>query len=386
MSSAAENKSETNEKKLQRNTSIKLRIHPNEEQAQLIDRTFGCCRFLWNRMLADEQEFYSATGEHFIPTPARYKNDFPFLKEVDSLALASVHQNLRRAFSKFFEQPEHYSYPVFKHKANAHNAYTTYCQYFKSGPTVYLTDEGIRLPKLGIVQATFHRKPLHWWTLKSATISKTPTGKYFCSLLFEYEKNEVAPVIATEENTVGLNFSLSALYVDSEANAPGLPPHMKRSQQKLYDMQRKLSRMERGSKNYEQQLHKIRLLHEHIANQRQDFLHKESRRIADERGAVCVSDIDLRDVSRKLKHGNAMDSGFGELRVQLAYKLERQGKQFIAVKKFTPTARTCSVCGYESPESSVARTFKCEKCGAKLNRAVNAAMNIKKFGLQQNQK
>lgn len=367
-----------------RNTAIKVRIYPDAAQAELLDKTFGCCRFLWNQMLADEQEFYAATGEHFIPTPARYKNQFPFLKEVDSTALATVHQNLRRAFQKFFDQPEHYGYPAYKRRESADNAYTTYCQYFPSGPNVYLTDSGIRLPKLGVIPAKFHRKPLHWWKLKSATLSKTATGKYFCSLMYEYEEKEAAPVIPTEETTLGINYSLSNLYTDSNGNTPNAPRWLTESTEKLAAMQRKLSRMERGSKNYEEQLRKIRLLHERIANQRRDFLHKESRRIADAYDAVCVSGVDLREASQRLKLGSVMDSGFGEFRDQLAYKLDRQGKQLVTVEKFAPTARTCSACGCENPElSPKARSWTCEHCGAKLSRSENGAVNIKNFGLAQ---
>ena len=367
-----------------RNTAIKVRIFPDAAQAELLDKTFSCCRFLWNQMLADEQEFYAATDEHFIPTPARYKKEFPFLKEVDSSALATVHQNLRRAFQKFFVHPEHYGYPAFKPKKDADNSYTTYCQYFPSGPNVYLTDNGIRLPKLGVISAKFHRRPLHWWKLKSATLSKTATGKYFCSLLYEYEEKEVASVIPTEDTALGINYSLSNLYTDSDGNTPDAPRWLTESKEKLAAMQRKLSRMERGSKNYEEQLRRIRLLHEHIANQRKDFLHKESRRIANAYDAVCVSGVDLREASQRLKLGNVMDSGFGEFRDQLAYKLDRQGKQLITVDKFAPTARTCSHCGCENPDlSPKSRSWICEHCGAKQNRSENGAVNIKIFGLAQ---
>ena len=374
---------ERTQNKRKRNSAIKLRVYPTAEQAAQIDHTFDCCRFLWNQMLADEQEFYAATGEHFIPAPARYKKDFPFLKEADSLALSSVHQNLRRAFQKFFDQPEHYRYPVFKRQKDARGSYTTYCQYFKSGPTVYLTDEGIRLPKIGILRANFHRKPLHWWTLKSATVSKTATGKYFCSLLYEFEEQTPEAALPTEDTTLGVNFSPARLYVDSEGGTGELPEHIRKTQEKLALAQRRLSRMERGSKNYEQQLQKIRLLHERIANQRRDHLHKESRRMANSYDAVCVSDLNLREVSRQMKQSSAMDAGFGELRVQLAYKLERQGKQLITVKKYSPTARTCARCGHENTDAPAGRSWKCEKCGAKLDRAENAAVNIKKFGLEQ---
>ena len=206
--------------RVKRNAAIKLRIHPTAAQAELIDKTFDCCRWLWNRMLADEQEFYAATGRHFLPTPASYKREAPFLKEADSLALATVHQNLRRAFQDFFKESR--GYPAFKRRNGGREAYTTFCQYFRSGPTVYLTEEGIRLPKLGIVKAVFHRRPLHWWTLKSATISKSPSGKYFCSLLYEYSEKirETAP----PERVLKLQSSPDHLYTDAGGGAVDFPP------------------------------------------------------------------------------------------------------------------------------------------------------------------
>ena len=202
--------------------------------------------------------------------------------------------------------------------------------------------------------------------------------------MFEYEEKTPASVTPTADTTLGMNYSLSELYVDSDGNTPGAPRWLHESQEKLAAMQRKLSRMQRGSKNYEEQLQKIRLLHEHIANQRKDFLHKESRRIADSYDAVCVSGLDLRQASQELKLGNVMDSGFGELRTQLAYKLERQGKALITVEKFAPTARTCSHCGKETLDLAPnARSWICEHCGAELDRGENAAVNLKHFGLRQ---
>lgn len=355
--------------RLTQNTTIKVRLLPTPAQAELFDKTFGCCRYIWNRILADHEEFYAATGAHFLPTPAKYKKEAPFLKEVDSLALATVHQNLRGAFQRFFDQPEQFGYPVFKKKKNGKNSYTTFRS--TQANSLYLTRDGIRMPKLGIVRAVFHRRPLHWWTLKSATISKTPTGKYFCALTFEYTTKEPEPVLPTVETTVGLQYSVSHFYTDSDGCTPAPPHWLGRSKRKLANMQRRLSRMERGSKNYQQQLQKIRLLHEHIANQRKDFLHKESRRIANDWDAVCVRDSEL--ISMK---------GFGQFRICLQYKLKRQGKHYISVDRFFPCSRTCHNCGYvHEPFQRVGKKWHCPGCGATLVHDTNAARNLKQQGL-----
>lgn len=310
----------TEDGKIIRNTMIKVPLHPTQAQAALFEQTFSCCRYVWNRILADEQEFYAATDQHFLPTPARYKAEAPFLREVDSQALANVHQNLRQAFQRFFAHPEQFGYPKFKAENSRKNSYTTYCQYFKSGPTVYLTEDGIRLPKAGIVPANLYRKPLHWWKLKSATVSRSPAGKYYCTLLYEYTARAPEEVDPAPENTVGVSYSPSHLYVDSDGNRADLPQWIQESQEKLAAMERKLSHMEPGSKNYDQQLQRLQKLREHIANQRKDFIHKESHRLAKENDAVCVDDLVLR--------GKTPDTGFGQLRECLRYKLERQGKPY----------------------------------------------------------
>ena len=300
---------------------IRVRLYPTGEQAELIEKTFGCCRYLWNQMLADVQEFYAATDLQFVPTPARYKKEAPFLTEVDSQCLCAVHQNLRRAFLDFFKNPAAFRYPKFKTKKSRRESFTTYCRQLPSGPTVYLTGEGVRLPKLGVVKAKLHRRPLHWWSLRFATVSKTRTGKYFCSLTFGYEAKVPKAAKPSEKTTLALQYSPAHFYVDSEGCVP-VPPDQAGAMERLAKMQRKLRGMERGSKNYEKQLQKIRLLHERIANRRKDFIHKESRRIANDWDAVCVKDNSLL--------GGA-GSGFGMFRTCLQYKLERQGKRYIAV-------------------------------------------------------
>lgn len=297
------------------NTTIKVRLHPTAEQAELLEKTFGCCRYIWNRILADHEEFYAATDLHFLPTPAKYKKEAPFLKEVDSQALVSVHQNLRSAFQRFFDRPDRYRHPVFKTKKSHRDAYTIYRS--TQSNTLYLTHSGVRMPKLGIVSATFHRRPLHWWTLKSATVSKSPSGKYYCSLTFEYSIKETER--EAPENPKVLRISPSDTHLYS-------PPQLTRSTEKMRKLQSRLSRMVPGSRNYEQQLQKIRLLHEHIANQRKDFIHKQSHRIANEWDAVWIE-----TPSEELA-----PLGFGLLRSCITYKLERQGKACFTLPVGTP--------------------------------------------------
>lgn len=365
-------------------TTIKVRLYPTEAQAALLEKTFGCCRYLWNQMLADVQEFYAATDVHYIPTPARYKRGAPFLTEVDSQALCAVHQSLRQAFVNFFRAPAAFGYPQLKTKKAGRDSFTVYCRQYRTGPSIYLTDKGIQMPKLGLLKARLHRKPLRGWDLRLVSVSKSKAGRYFCSLSFGYAMKKPREVAPTRERTLGLNHSLTRFYVDSGGDSPVLPYRPEQSREKLARMQQKLSRMERGSKNYEAQLQKIRLLHEHMANQRRDFIHKESRRIANAWDAVCVRESDLTQVSQRIRGVSRVDSGFGLFRACLEYKLARQGKRLIVLDEYAPTAKTCHECGHVNEKLTTRdRRWRCPQCGAELAREVNAAQNIRDFGLAQ---
>ena len=366
-------------------TTLKVRLYPNEFQAELFEKTFGCCRYIWNHMLADQQRFYLETDQHFIPTPAKYKKEAPFLTEVDNQALIQEHNKLSQAFRVFFKNPEHFGRPNFKKKKTDRDSFTACNHVFESGPTIYITKDGIRMTKAGIVKAKFPRRPRNGWKLRRVTVEKTKTGKYFAYILYEYAVKEPETVVPTLETTLGLKYSMAHFYVADSGELADAPHWLKQSQEKLAKLQKRLNRMEPGSKNYAQAVQKYRLLHEHIANQRRDFIHKESSRIANGWDAVCVRPDAIDEMARKLPHGNPLDSGFGMFRECLKYKLARQGKQLIVVDRYTPTSRTCSVCGLTLDDAVhyKKRIWTCPRCGAVHSKEVNAAKNIKAIGLAQ---
>ena len=363
-------------------TTIKVRLQPTPAQAELFDKTFGCCRYIWNQMLSDQQRFYAETGAHFIPTPAKYKNGAPFLKEVDNQALTQEYNKLSQAFRVFFKDPGAFHHPKFKRKKDDRDSFTACNHVFESGPTIYTTRDGIRMTKAGVVKAIFHRRPQAWWKLKRVSVSKTKTGKYYCSILYECPVKRPEPAAPTAESAIGLKFSMGHFYVADNGSMADPPRWLGRSREKLAKIQRQLSRMEPGSKNYQEAVQKYRLLHEHIANQRRDFLHKESRQIANAWDAVCVRADPLDEMSKAL--AQVKDSGYGMFRELLRYKLERQGKPLILVDRYTPTTRTCSACGQvQDSVDRKLRTWRCPKCGAVHDREVNVAKNIKSEGLAQ---
>lgn len=368
-----------------RYTTIKARLYPDAAQAELFEKTFGCCRYIWNRMLSDQQRFYIETGAHFIPTPAKYKKEAPFLAEVDNQALIQEHNKLSQAFRVFFKNPETFGYPNFKRKKDDRDSFTACNHEFTSGPTIYTTKDGIRMTKAGIVKAKFPRRAQAWWKLKRITVVRTRSGKYYCSILYEYAAKEPEPVTPTTETTVGLKFSIPHFYVTDGGVMADPPRWLREAQEKLAQIQQRLSQMQPDSQNYQEMVQKYRELHEHIANQRRDFIHKESQRIANAWDAVCVRADDLEELTKAMTYGNAMDSGYGMFREYLRYKLARQGKALIEVDRYTPTTRTCSACGLvrDSGVSYKERNWTCPKCGAVHDREVNAAKNIKTEGLKQ---
>jgi len=366
-------------------TTIKARLYPNGVQAELFEKTFGCCRYIWNQMLADQQRFYLETGAHFIPTPAKYKKGAPFLREVDNQALIQEHNKLSQAFRVFFKNPECFGHPNFKRKKDDRDSFTACNHEFESGPTIYITKDGLRMTKAGIIQAKFPRRPRNGWKLKRVTVEKTRTGKYYAYILYEYAIKKPEAVTPAPETTLGLKYSMGHFYAADNGKFADPPQWLKQSQEKLAKIQRRLCRMQPGSKNYQEAVRKYRALHEHIANQRRDFIHKESRRIANAWDAVCVRGDSMTELARKVKHGNAMEAGFGMFRECLRYKLARQGKQLIVIDRYLPTTRTCSACGLvlDDGVSYRKRLWTCPKCGAVHDREINAAKNIKSEGLAQ---
>ena len=303
---------------------------------------------------------------------------------MDNQTLIQEHNKLSQAFRVFFKDPKTFGPPKFKKKKTDRDSFTACNHVFESGPTIYTTRDGIRMTKAGIVKAKFSRRPQAWWKLRRVTVEKTRTGKYFCSIVYECAEKTPEAAAPTPETALGLKYSMGHFYVADNGEMADPPRWLKQSQEKLAKIQQQLNRMEPGSKNYQEAVQKYRELHEHIANQRRDFIHKESSRIANGWNAVCVRDDDLREMAGAVKVGNVADAGFGMFREMLRYKLERRGKPLIVVNRYELTTRTCSVCGFVQDSVSYKRkTWVCPKCGATHNREANAAKNIKAQGLAQ---
>ena len=371
------------------NKAIKYRVYPTTEQSIMFAKTFGCCRKVYNLMLSDKIEGYKATGKFPTVTPAKYKNDYPYLREVDSLALANKQMDLQKAFRNTFSKSRRKKngFPKFKSAKHSRKSYTTNNQH---GTVAIIDSKYIRLPKIGKVKAVIHRVPDDSWTIKSATVSQESDGKYYISVLFEFD-NAINLYVADKTNAIGLDYASDGLYVDSNGNTGTNHKYYRESHDKLAKAQRKLSRMQ-GSKKYEvksnnyiKQLRKVNKIHRHIANQRLDNLHKISTKIANSYDVVCVESLNMRSMANHgFGNGKAtLDNGYGMFLSMLEYKLSDRNKYLVKVDKWFPSSQRCHCCGKIHPEmkSLQTRTIKCD-CGLTMSRDQNAAINILKEGLR----
>lgn len=358
------------------NIVYRFRLYPDKSQRNLFSRTFGCVRFVYNRMLAEKKEQYEKTGMPLKVTPAKYKSEFPWFKEVDSLALCNAQLHLQTAYQNFFRDPS-VGFPKFKSKKKPARSYTTNCV----NGNIILKDGKLKLPKAGWIRIKQHREIADDLLLKRATVCMEADGKYYVSLLYWVEEQ---PAESGEVQTaIGLDFSMDELYVASTGERGEYPHYFRVSQRKLAREQRKLSHCRKGSNRYEMQRRKAARIHAHIVHQRKDFLHKQSRKITNSCDIVCIEDLDMKSMSRGMKFGKSVaDNGWGMFTNFLAYKMEREGKQLVRIDRWYPSSKTCSCCGKVKKELGLGeRIYRCD-CGNRMDRDENAAINIRREGLR----
>lgn len=372
------------------NKAIKYRIYPTTKQKMMFAKTFGCCRKVYNRMLSDKIVCYKTTKSFGKQTPAMYKKEYPFLKEVDSLALANVQRNLESAFQNCFSKlrKKNNGFPQYKSAKHSRKSYTTNNQ---KGTVAIIEGKYIKLPKICKIKAVIHRIPEKDWIIKSATISQESDGNYYIFILFEYA-DTVNTYIVDKNNAIGLDYASDGLYVDNNGSTGSPHKYYHESHDKLAKAQRRLSRMkgskknEAKSNNYIKQLNKVNKIHRHIASQRLDNLHKKSTEIANRYDVVCVESLNMRSMSNKgFGNGKAtMDNGYGMFLSMLEYKLSDREKYLVRVDKWYPSSQICSWRGNRKPllKNLAVRKWDCPSCGSHHNRDVNAAKNILQEGLR----
>ena len=358
-----------------------FRLKPTTKQINLINQTFGCVRKMWNILLFERKSIYELYGKypellksHDYLNPKYIKEQFPYMYDVDSQSLTTAWLHLKQAYINFFNQS--HDEPQYKSRHNPVQTYTTHT----TNDNIRIEGTYLKLPKLGPVKIKLHRVLPKSSKIKAATIKKD--GKhYYVSLRVEYEQLTVGE--KTFERAIGLDYTLQGLYMDSEGRKADYPNYYKKSLKKLAREQRILSKRVKGSANYLKQKEKLASLHLRIKNQRKDFLHKASRSLVNTYDLISIETLDLTEMA-KTKHfrKSIYDTSFGTFTRYLEYKAKDEGKTLIKIEKYYPSTKTCSQCGREQDIKLSERTYHCI-CGHKMDRDLNAAINIGVQGLIQ---
>ncbi|MDQ8525959.1 IS200/IS605 family element RNA-guided endonuclease TnpB [Enterococcus faecium] len=378
---------------MERLKAYKFIIYPTEEQETFFAKSFGCVRKVYNLMLGDRMKAYEETRRDsskkmsFL-TPAKYKQDFPFLKEVDSLALANAQLNLDKAYKNFFRDKS-VGFPRFKSKKNPVQSYITNNQ---NGTIAFIENKFVKIPKLkSLVKITLYRQPKG--LIKSATISRHSSGKYYISYISLLCKEEVSE-LPKSNSSVGIDLGITDFAILSDGQKFDNNQFTSKMEKKLKREQRKLSRRallakQKGinlfeASNYQKQKCKVARLHEKVMNQRTDFLNKLSTEIIKNHDIICIEDLNTKSMLRNHKLAKSIsDVSWSSFVTKLQYKADWYGREIIKIDKWFPSSQICSECGHKDGKKPLdIREWTCLICHAHHDRDINASINILTEGLR----
>lgn len=366
--------------------SYKFRLYPNSHQVAQIQRTFGCCRFVYNRYLALRKKeweqnrrsmnYYDCSADL---TLLKRDANFSWLQEADATALQSSLRDLDTAFQNFFHAlgaNHRVGYPHFKKKSFSRKSYKSK----RVGENIAVVGNKLKLPKLGLVKCRISKEVRG--RILSATVSQNPAGNYYVSLCCT---DVLIPSLPETGKVCGVDLGVKDLAIVSDGQVFPNHKYLRKSEKKLQRLQRSLSRKKKGSRRYIETKHRIAKLHEHIANQRNDTIHKATTDLIRNYDTICMEDLNTSGMLKNHKLAKAVaDASMGEFRRQMKYKAEYYGRKVVFIDRFYPSSQICSCCDTQTPATKdlSVREWTCPHCGAKLSRDLNAAINIKKEGLR----
>ncbi len=373
------------------NQAIKVRIYPTRLERELLNKTFGCCRLLWNQMLAERNSVYQqlkedpeALREHKYKTEKEYKKEFEFMKEVDSKALQSSTRHLLEAFQNFFKglkEARRVGYPRFKSKKNK-QTYTTYN--INNNIKIDFDRKRIKLPKIKTwIKYKDNRRFAE--PIRHVTVSKTKSGNYYVSILIE-EELSITPLTEVHFDDIAA-FDMSASeFLVGEGEDFSNPRFYRTSETKLKKLHRQVSRKKKGSQNRWKARLRLARLYERIAHQKHDWTHKTTLKLANAYDAVILEDLNVKGMQQfnsGLSKSVTLDFSWHQFKTILKYKLKWRGKHYQEVDRFFPSSKLCSVCGYKNVDLTLAeREWTCPECGTHHHRDKNASINLKKEGIR----
>lgn len=359
--------------------AFKYRIYPDKVQTAILSKTFGCSRYVFNHYLSKrirnwEDEHKTFSYNDCSKDMTALKEKLPWLKEVDSIALQQSLRDLDKAYGNFFKGS---GFPKYKSKHNHFHSYRTQ----PVNENIQIENNRIRLPRLGWIKYKNTRSVEG--NIRNVTVSRTNTGKYFISVCVETEIEQLPEA----KGDIGMDVGVKSFCTLSTGETVENPKHLKKQEDKLKRVQRKLSSMQKGSKNYYKERLKIAKIHERIANQRRDYLHKLSTRLIHENQVICLEDLRIKNMVKNHNlAGSIQDCSWGEFFRMLEYKSEWYGRTVNRIDPFYPSSQICSNCGVKNPEvrNLAIREWTCSECGTKHDRDINASINILNQGRRLN--
>ena len=358
--------------------AYKYRIKPNKSQELKLNQFFGCARFIYNWGLNRKSEIYSTNNTNIScfdlikeVTELKKSEDFSWLKDTHSQVLQMSLRNLDNAYTNFFKKKS--SFPKFKKKSNN--------QSFQYPQGVKISENKIFLPKIGWVK--FFNSRDFSGDIKTVTVSKNPSGEYYISILVDNKQELPNKKPIQKSTSVGLDFGIKDLVITSEGEVFENQKHFHKMKAKLRVAQRSLARKQKGSKSRDKQRQKVAKLYQKVTNQRRDYLHKISTYLVNTYDTICIEDLSVEKMLKEKRLSSLIsDASWSTLREFLTYKCEWYGKNLQVIGRFEPSSKRCSNCGNIKQSLLLSeRTYKCEKCNANLDRDLNAALNIKDYGL-----